>query len=76
MKRCRKLVILMILILAGMVGNHDLMSQNPPPSPGSHGQNGSPVGAPIDGGIGILLALGAAYGGRKIYMVWKKRDTE
>ena len=50
---------------------------SPPPMPGNHGQNGNaPVGAPIDGGLGILLALGATYGSRKVYQVWKKqRET-
>ncbi|MFC2101471.1 PID-CTERM protein-sorting domain-containing protein [Bacteroidota bacterium] len=43
---------------------------DPPPPPGGHGHNGNaPAGAPIDGGLGILLAMGAAYGGKK---VWKK----
>ena len=39
----------------------------PPPPPGGHGYGGDqgPVGAPIDGGLGILLAMGAAYGGKK-----------
>ncbi|MBL7138680.1 MAG: hypothetical protein ISS17_07900 [Bacteroidales bacterium] len=45
----------------------------PPPPPASHGQNGNaPAGAPIDGGLGILLALGATYGGRKAWVAWKK----
>ena len=36
----------------------------PPPPPQEHGA-GDPVGAPIDGGLGILLAMGAAYGSKK-----------
>lgn len=36
-----------------------------PPNPG--GGQGDPPGIPIDGGISILLAAGAAYGGKKIY---------
>jgi len=48
-------------------------SQGPPDPPGDPGAGGGPVGgaAPIEGGIGILLALGAAYGGRKVYKYWK-----
>lgn len=47
-------------------------SQNgdPPPPPGEHGQTGNQPpggGAPITGGIGILLALGAAYGWKKMH---------
>jgi len=50
-----------------------LASLGDPPLPPDHGQNGNqPVGAPIDGGLGILLALGAAYGGRKIYRAVRK----
>jgi len=46
-----------------------------PSAPGNHGSNGNqPAGAPIDGGLGILLALGAAYGGRKVYRIWKQGD--
>ncbi len=38
----------------------------PPPMPG-------PPVIPIDGGISILLAAGAAYGSKKIYDSMKKR---
>ncbi|MCK9422820.1 MAG: hypothetical protein M0Q38_09490 [Bacteroidales bacterium] len=44
----------------------------PPPDPGS-GSGGGPVGAPIDGGLGILLVMGAAYGGKKIYSARKEK---
>ncbi len=42
----------------------------PPPPPGDHGQSGNQPagnGAPIGSGLGILLALGAAYGGKKVW---------
>jgi hypothetical protein len=40
-----------------------------PPNPGGDPTNngGNPVGAPIDGGLSILLLLGAGYGGLKLY---------
>ena len=44
------------------------MAQAPPPPPGEKGgsSNQDPAsGAPIDGGLGILLALGAGYGAWK-----------
>ncbi len=49
----------------------------PPPPPSGHGQNGNaPAGAPIDGGLGILLAMGATYGGKKVWTAyWKGRKT-
>ncbi len=48
-----------------------LIAQDPPPPPGGgHGQGGNqtPGGsAPVGSGLVVLLALGAAYGGKKIY---------
>jgi hypothetical protein len=49
-----------------------LLAQDPPPPPsGGHGQTGnqSPPGGgtPIGSGLVLLLALGAAYGGKKVY---------
>ena len=45
----------------------------PPPDPGGGGGGGGPVGAPIDGGLGILVAMGVAYGGRKFYQARKSK---
>ena len=42
----------------------------PPPPPSGHGESGDQLpggGAPIGSGLFILLGLGAAYGGKKIY---------
>lgn len=55
------------------------MAQAPPPPPGGgHGQNtNQPAnggGAPIGGGIAILLSLGAVWGGRKVYQAYKKEE--
>jgi len=48
----------------------------PPPPGGGHGQsgNGPPVGAPIDGGLGILIAMGAIYGGKRLYKAYKVKQ--
>lgn len=46
----------------------------PPPPDNTHGSGNDfsyGGGAPIGSGIGILLALGAAYGGRKLYRYYK-----
>ncbi len=43
---------------------------NPPPPPNSHGEDTNLPpggGAPIGSGLAIMLALGAAYGGKKTY---------
>jgi len=63
-----------------------VLSMAQPPHPGGAGSGGAtPVGAPggsgpiggggapIDGGLSIFLALGIAYGGRKVYQ-WKKAE--
>lgn len=49
----------------------------PPSGTGTSGNQGpQPSGAPIDGGLGILLALGAGYGAKKIYTVKKDKQGE
>lgn len=51
-----------------------------PPGPPSGGPGGGgppcwpPPCVPIDGGISYLLALGAIYGGKKIYDISKKAE--
>ena len=63
------LTILMALTLTLWTGN--AFSQSVPPPPSSHGATGNQEanggGAPIGGGLFILLGLGAAYGGKKLY---------
>lgn len=64
------------LITIGLMVCFTLTASADPPGPpvehGSTTNEGSPAGAPIDGGLGILLALGAAYGIRKIYRTGKE----
>jgi len=47
-------------------------------TPGDPGNPGNPVGggAPIGGGTLILVALGAAYGGKKVYKIFKENHEE
>lgn len=58
-----------------------LVYADPPGPPADHGvsgnQNPGPVGAPIDGGLGIiiLLAGSAGYGGLKLYNARRKEKT-
>lgn len=49
-----------------------------PSDPGGDPEAGPPLGggAPIGGGIGILLTLGAVYGGRKIYFLTRENLEE
>lgn len=56
-----------------------LMAQGPPDPPDEGGNNsGNQTGgnAPIGGGLGILLALGAAYGARKVYQFKQQKLEE
>ncbi|MFZ4414057.1 MAG: PID-CTERM protein-sorting domain-containing protein [Bacteroidales bacterium] len=54
-----------------------LLNAQPIPAGGAaHGQIGNqPAGAPLDGGLSILLLLGAAYGVRKIHFKKNKKNT-
>lgn len=55
----------------------NMIAQGPPPPPsGGHGQSGNSTngGAPIGGGVGILLALGIAYGGKKAYELFREKE--
>ena len=55
-------------------------AQGPPPPPGDgHGQGGNQPagpggGAPIGGGIALLLSLGAAWGGKKVYQAYQNKE--
>ncbi len=57
-----------------------LLAQVPPPPPSGHGSGGNQPanggGAPIGGGLGIMLALGAVYGGKKMYDFHKKTPDD
>jgi len=84
MKTLKKvLTTILILTAIQLTPINPLSAQNgdPPPPPGEHGQNGNQPpggGAPITGGIGILLALGATYGVKKFNDLKKAsgRETE
>ncbi|MFZ4401855.1 MAG: PID-CTERM protein-sorting domain-containing protein [Bacteroidales bacterium] len=72
-----KKIILTALITIGSIG---LFAQPIPPTlPGGggpvtgHGANGN-QGAPIDGGLSILMLLGAVYGAKKVYS-FKTKET-
>ena len=71
-----KLVFMLLAIFA-----LPLVSLPDPPGPPGSGAPGStqgggqtPVGAPIDGGFGILLALGLGYGGKMLYNARKAKQ--
>jgi hypothetical protein len=66
MKKIKTGFILIVFLIIGF--SSDSIAQ--PPDPPEDPQSGGEVvggGAPIGSGLGILLALGAAYGGKKVY---------
>jgi hypothetical protein len=75
MKKVKQIIALMIFISIPLW----MTAQPPHPNGGSApGTNntpvgGQPIGSPIDGGLSILLAMGLAYGAKKVYQV-KKQD--
>ena len=75
----KKIIITALFLLSISFTTSELSAQVPPPPPDGHGEGGNQGageggGAPIGGGLGILLALGAAYGGKKIYTAFKQRE--
>lgn len=76
MKKVKLVFILLAIFAMPLISLPD-----PPGPPGSGGGQGNgggpnPVGAPIDGGLGILLALGLGYGGKKLYNARKSKREE
>ncbi|MDD4374898.1 MAG: hypothetical protein PHG67_13375 [Bacteroidales bacterium] len=78
----KKIIVQVVLVIGLSLSSMALLAQGaPPPPPGGHGSSqnepaNSGGGAPIGGGLGILMALGAAYGGRKIYKAWQQNKLE
>jgi hypothetical protein len=72
---------LLILIIMLTISAATLNAQGPPAPPatansgGTNGFVGGTGGAPIGNGTFILLALAAAYAGRKVYVI-KAAETQ
>ncbi len=72
----KTIILRTLAITAFLLLGNGIIAQ-PPPPPDQHGGSGNaPAGGngSLTGGIGILLALGAAYGGRKVYNAFKQQD--
>ena len=77
MKTIFKRGILLSAILLSLFITSVVLADPPAPPGGSPiGGGGTPVGAPIDGGLSILLAMGAAYGGKKLYQARKEKHED
>ena len=72
----KKYLMAFLLMFAVNFGYSQMME---PGDPGNNPEaGGDPLGggAPIGGGVGILLTLGAAYGGKKVYQLFKEEKEE
>ena len=67
----KKITFILLLLVWSML----IMAQLPPhPGGGSGpGVGDPPVGAPLEGGTLLMLALAFGYGNKKIYNYWKAR---
>jgi hypothetical protein len=67
----KKILVKLLVIASFVIIPSIMMSQTPPhPNGGNAPDSGNtPVGggAPIGSGLVIMIALGAAYGGKKVY---------
>jgi len=66
--------VFLITLIITVAASTNVFAQDAPPPPPNHGETGNQPGgnAPIAGGLFILLGLGAAYGGKKVYDLRKK----
>ncbi len=75
MKKFRNIFIPVLLSIIFTISVSAVFASDPPEPPSGHGTGGDLPpggGAPIGGGTFILIALGAAYGGKKIYDINKE----
>jgi hypothetical protein len=75
MKIMIKSILRIALIIAMAIAGEFLFAQPVPPSGAGHGAQGSQPagnGAPIGSGLTIMLAMFAAYGGKKAYTNYKQ----
>jgi hypothetical protein len=66
----KKYLLFFSLSFALLLGVSNSYGQSAPPPPDAHGQSTNQISggsAPIGGGLFILLGLGAAYSGKKLY---------
>lgn len=78
MKMRIKVLFLAVITLLLTTTNAFAQGAPPPPPSGSNGSSGNQpqASAPIGGGLFILLGLGAAYGGKKLYDLRKENLEE
>ena len=77
MKTTFKILAISLLIAGATMLTTNIKADEPPPPPAGHGETGNVPGGgnPIGGGMLILIGLGAAYGGKKIYQMRKVKKS-
>jgi len=77
------LIFMMTLLISGNGFAQGPGGGGPPPPPGGGGSGGGPghgqsgnQGAPIGGGLELLVALGLAYAGKKVYHLRKEKEED
>ena len=80
MTSLRKFTLTLIFLFSSMcifnVFADNPLDSPPPPPGGGHGGGGNSQGAPIDGGMSVLMVLAATYGGWKLLKVKKAAADE
>jgi hypothetical protein len=69
-KDAKKVVVFLSIFLLIGLGSFNVYAQEDP------GDDVDIPDIPLDGGLSILLAAGAAYGGKKLYDAKKKRHDD
>lgn len=75
----KKNIITLTIILATALSPAILMAQSDGPgNPGGEPGGETPIGggAPVGSGLAILMGMGAAYGGRKLYKLNKEKKEK
>jgi hypothetical protein len=70
----KKLILTVIIAISSIT----IFAQPLPPTGANHGNHGNQPGngAPLDGGLSVLILLGAAYGGKKMYSFKKAEPVK
>jgi hypothetical protein len=71
----KKYILVPLLFGALILGSPNIHAQSDPPPDHGSSTDQAGGGAPIGGGLFILLGLGAAYAGKKIYQ-YKKQEND
>ena len=78
MNQPKNILFILSIVIITLIPFSAISQSSPPPPPSAHGESGNQSaggGAPIGSGLFILLGLGAAHGGKKLYDM-KKEELE